>query len=141
MVSGNRRAATAGTAAAAGAIGGRGSERRRGSLNTPPPGIPPPPQPQALPPLNEAQVQYGAMLRRTGLNDAAILALEGFGLDSLEAIYDLQEDDIPAITKELRRTGKIIKQSSQNFLQALRYWIMCQERLLRNYATQDLLTW
>jgi hypothetical protein len=130
MVSGNRRAATAGTAAAAGVIGGRGSERGRGSLNTPPPDIPPPPQPQALPPLNEAQVQYRAMLRRTGLNDAAILALEGFGLDSLEAIYDLQEDDIPAITKELRRTGTIIKQSSQNFLQALRYWIMRQERLL-----------
>jgi hypothetical protein len=41
------------------------------------------------------------MLRRLDLNDAAITALEGFGLDSLEAIYDLTEDDIPAITKEL----------------------------------------
>jgi hypothetical protein len=47
------------------------------------------------------------------------MALEGFGLDSLEAIYDLTEDDIPAITKELRLTGTIIKQSSQNYLQAL----------------------
>jgi hypothetical protein len=45
------------------------------------------------------QGQYQALLRRTGLSDAAILALEGFGLDSLEAIFDLTEDDIPAITK------------------------------------------
>jgi len=67
------------------------------------------------------------MLRCTGLSDAAIIALEGFGLDSLESIHDLTEDDIPAIKKELRRTGTIIKQSSQNYLQALRYWIMRQE--------------
>jgi hypothetical protein len=38
------------------------------------------------------------MLRRLDLNDAAILALEGFGLDSLDAIHDLTEGDIPAIT-------------------------------------------
>jgi len=83
------------------------------------------------------QAQYQALLRRTGLSDAAIVALEDFGLDSLEAIFDLTEDDIPAITKELRRTGTVIKQSSQNYLQALRYWIMCQERLLRNYTAQE----
>jgi hypothetical protein len=58
-------------------------------------------------------------------------------LDSLEAIFDLIEDDIPSITKELRRTGTVIKQSSQNFLQALHCWIMHQERLLRNYTSQE----
>lgn len=77
------------------------------------------------------------MLRRLDLNDAAILALESFGLDSLDAVHDLTEADIPAITKELRRTGTIIKQSSQNYLQALRYWIMRQERLQRNYLPQE----
>jgi hypothetical protein len=77
------------------------------------------------------------MLHRLDLNDAAILALEGVGLDSLDAIHDLTEDDIPAITKELRRTGTIIKQSSQNYLQALCYWIMRQERLQRNYLPQE----
>ena len=77
------------------------------------------------------------MLHRLDLNDAAILALEGVGLDSLDAIHDLTEDDIPAITKELRRTGTITKQSSQNYLQALCYWIMRQERLQRNYLPQE----
>jgi hypothetical protein len=49
----------------------------------------------------------------------------------------LTEDDIPSITKELRRTGTVIKQSNLNFLQALRYWTMHQERLLRNYTSQE----
>jgi hypothetical protein len=94
----------------------------------------PPPGPLPPPPI---VLQYCQMLRRLDLNNAAITALEGFGLDSLEAIYDLTEDDIPAIMKELRRTGTIIKQSSQNFLQALQYWIMRQERLQRNYLPND----
>jgi hypothetical protein len=66
-----------------------------------------------------------------------LTALEGLGLDLLEAIYDLTEANIPAIMKELRRTGTIIKQSSQNYLQALRYWTMCQERLQHNYIPQE----
>jgi len=97
----------------------------------PPPHILPPPPP------NAHQIHFRAMLRRLDFNNQAITALEGFGLDSLEAIYDLTEDDIPAITKELRRTRTVIKQSSQNFLQALRYWTMRQERLQRNYIPQD----
>jgi hypothetical protein len=86
---------------------------------------------------NVVQAQYRALLRWTGLSDPAVTAIEAFGSDSLEAIFDLTEDDIPSITKELRHTGTVIKQSSQNFLQALCYWIMRQERLLRNYTSQE----
>jgi hypothetical protein len=129
MVGDAPRAAAAGVAAAVQAAlsGGRGQGRGRGQAAAPPPLVPPPLQHQPPPPIDPVLVQFRAMLRCTGLSDAAIIALEGFGLDSLESIHDLTEDDIPAIKKELRRTGTIIKQSSQNYLQALRYWIMRQE--------------
>jgi len=145
MVGGGTRATAAGAAAAVAAVlCDRGRGRGRGGRGAAPPqGPPPPPLPLGLPPeehpppLDEVQVQYRALLRRAGLNNAGILALENFGLDSLKAIFDLTEDDIPAITKELRQTGRVIKQSSQNYLQALRYWIMRQERLLCNYSHQE----
>jgi hypothetical protein len=73
------------------------------------------------------------MLECIGLNATTITALESLGLDHVGAFHDLTENDIPSIVKELRRTGTLIKQSSKNFLQALRYWVMCQERLQRNY--------
>ncbi len=134
MVGDAPRAAAAGVAAAVQAAlgGGRGRGRGRGQAAAPPPLVPPPLQHQPAPPIDPVLVQFHAMLRRTGLSDAAIIAFEGFGLDSLESIHDLTEDDIPAISKELRHAGTIIKQSSQNYLQALRYWIMRQERLLPN---------
>ena len=53
---------------------------------------------RAPPPIQPAADEFRLMLRRLDLNDAAILALEGFGLDSLDAIHDLTEGDIPAIT-------------------------------------------
>jgi hypothetical protein len=70
------------------------------------------------------QAEYHALLTRIGLNANAIVALDGMGLDALSPFTDLAEDDIPAMVKELRRTGTIIHQSSQNFLSALRYWMM-----------------
>jgi hypothetical protein len=53
---------------------------------------------RAPPPIQPAADEFRLMLRRLDLNDAAILALEGFGLDSLDAIHNLTEGDIPAIT-------------------------------------------
>jgi hypothetical protein len=95
-----RRAATAGVQAAIEAAGGRrGTAGGRGIDAGPAAGrggatgggrAPPPIQPAAD--------EFRLMLRRLDLNDAAILALEGFGLDSLDAIHDLTEGDIPAIT-------------------------------------------
>jgi hypothetical protein len=139
MVGNAPRVAAAGVAAAVQAAlgGGRGRGRGRGQAAAPPPLVPPPLQYQPPPPIDPVLVQFRTMLRRTRLSDAAIIALEGFGLDSLESIHDLTENDIPAITKELRRTGTIIKQSSQNYLQALRYWIMRQERFLQNYTPDE----
>jgi len=82
------------------------------------------------------QAVYHALLTRIGLSADAIVALEGLGLDSLISFTDLTEDDVPAMLKELRRTGTIIRQSSQNFLSALRYGVMRQTRL-RSEVTPD----
>ncbi len=85
----------------------------------------------------QQQVAYHDMLRRLALSDNAIAALEGFGLDTLESFIDLTDDDIPAMVKELRRTGTIIRQSSQNFLSALRYWVMRQTRLQQDFTPDN----
>jgi hypothetical protein len=77
------------------------------------------------------------MLERVGLNDAAIVAIEAMGLTSIESFNDLTDDDIPAIIKEIRRRGTPIRQSSQNFLHALRYWVVRQERMQENYLSDD----
>ena len=83
------------------------------------------------------QAKYHALLTRIGLNANAIVALDGMGLDALSSFADLTEDDIPAMVKELRQTGTIIRQSSQNFLSALRYWIMRQNRLETQVTPND----
>jgi hypothetical protein len=77
------------------------------------------------------------MLTRIGLSDATITALEDLGLDHVGSFHDLTEKDIPLIVKELRRVGVLIKQTSQNFLYALRYWVMRQERLQINYLPEQ----
>jgi hypothetical protein len=68
--------------------------------------------------------QYHLMLTRIGLSDDAIAALEELGLDDVGSFHDITEKDIPSIIKELRKGGILIKQTSQSFLQALRYWVM-----------------
>ena len=84
-----------------------------------------------------ANQSYHDMLTRVGLSANAIVAIEGLGLDNLRSFIDLSDDDIPAMVKELRRTGTTIRQSSQNFLSALRYWVMRQERLQQEYSPED----
>ena len=81
--------------------------------------------------------EFHLMLQCIGLNDADITALENLGLDTVDAFHDITEKDIPSIVKELRRTGILVKHTSQNYLQALRYWVMRQERLQCNYTPQE----
>jgi hypothetical protein len=80
------------------------------------------------------QASYHDMLTRLGLSANAIISIEGLGLDNLRSFIDLTEDDIPAMIKELRHTGTTIQQSSQNFLSALRCWVMRQERLQQDFT-------
>jgi hypothetical protein len=80
------------------------------------------------------QASYHNMLTQLGLSANAIVAIEGLGLDNLRSFIDLTEDDIPAMVKEFRRTGTTIRQSSQNFLSALRYWVMRQVRLQQEFT-------
>ncbi|MFN9979998.1 MAG: hypothetical protein ACK53Y_08805 [bacterium] len=54
-----------------------------------------------------------------GLSVAAITGLENLGLDDVQAFNDLTEKDIPSIIKELRRGNVLVRQTSQNYLQAL----------------------
>lgn len=96
-----------------------------------------PPRIPRVPPVPPPLDQYHLMLDRIGLNNAAIAALENLGLDHIGSFHDITEKDIPAIVKELRRGGTLVKQTSQNFLQALRYWVMRQERLQRNYVPEE----
>jgi hypothetical protein len=83
------------------------------------------------------QAKYHALLTRVGLSANANVAVEGIGLDALSSFSDLTEDDIPTMVKELQRTGMIIRQSSQNFLSALRYWVIRQDRLEAQVTSND----
>jgi hypothetical protein len=89
------------------------------------------------PPPNDMPNEFHLMLRRIGLNDVGITALENLGLDTVDSFHDITEKDIPSIVKELRRTCILVKQTSQNYLQALRYWVMRQERLQHNYTPNE----
>jgi len=111
------------------ATGGRGGGR------APPPGqvVPLGPDQQPLPPVNPFHI----VLRRMGLSDAAIQGLANLGLDNVQSFSDVTEKDIPSIIKELRRNNIMVHQTSQNYLQALRYWVMRQERLHVNYVAED----
>jgi hypothetical protein len=62
---------------------------------------------------------YHDILTRMGLSVAAITGLENLGLDDVQAFNDLTEKDIPSIIKELRRGNVLVRQTSQNYLQAL----------------------
>jgi hypothetical protein len=77
------------------------------------------------------------MLARMGFNDAAITALENLGLDHIGAYCDITKKDIPSMMKELRRNNVFVRQTSQNFLQALRYWVIQQEHLQVNYLPEQ----
>lgn len=92
---------------------GRARAAARGA-QAPPPFVPPPP------PVNE----YVLMLQRMGFTQEAVTQLQDLGLNSLEDYWDISEKDIPAIMKELRRNNIFVRQTSQNYLQALRYWVM-----------------
>ena len=83
------------------------------------------------------QAKYHALLTRVGLSANANVAVEGIGLDALSSFSDLTEDDIPTMVKELQRTGTIIRQSSQNFLSALRYWVIWQDCLEAQVTSND----
>lgn len=71
-----------------------------------------------------------------GFSDAAITGPEGLGLDHLDTFADVREKDIPSMIKELRRSNILIRQTSQNYLQALCYWVVHQ-RLQVNYLPED----
>jgi len=77
------------------------------------------------------------MLQRMGFTQQAIAQLQNLGLTSLEDYCDISEKDVPAIMKELRRGNVLVRQTSQNYLQALRYWVMRKERLQVNYLPQQ----
>ncbi len=83
------------------------------------------------------------MLAQMGFNDAAITALENLGLDHIGAYDDITEKDIPSMMKELCCSNVFVRQTSQNFLQALRYWVIPQERLqiyyLPEHFTEELM--
>ncbi len=87
--------------------------------------------------LNEEQLQYNTMMTRIGLSPAAIAALVDLGLGNINSFNDLTENDIPSIVKELRQGGVLVRQSSQNFLHALRYWVVRQTRLQEEFSSQD----
>jgi hypothetical protein len=92
-----------------------------------------PPQGVQPAPVNH----YHDMLRRIGLSAAAITALENLGLDNIQAFHDVTEKDIPAMLKEVCRGNILVRQTSQNYLHALRYWVMRQERFQLNYVPED----
>jgi hypothetical protein len=106
---------------------GRGRGRAGREILPPPPYIPPPPPPDA----------YAQMLLRLGFSNEAITRLRDLGLTSLEDFCDISEKDIPSIMKELCRNNILVRQTSQNYLQALRYWVMRKERLQVNYTPQE----
>jgi hypothetical protein len=66
------------------------------------------------------------MYARMGLSMAAIDALQDLGLDSLDALSDITEKDVPSIVKELCRNNILIWQASLKYLHALHYWLMRQ---------------
>ena len=113
-------------------IRGRAQGRAQGRVaghgaQEPPPFIPPPP----------ALDEYVLMLQRMGFTQQAIAQLQNLGLTSLEDYCDISEKDVPAIMKELRRGNVLVRQTSQNYLQALRYWVVRKERLQVNYLPQQ----
>lgn len=55
----------------------------------------------------------------------------------MDAFSDITEKDIPSIMKESRRTNVLIRQTSQNYLQALCYWVIKKERLQVNYLPEE----
>jgi len=92
------------------------------------------PQQLQLPPEQQA---FHLMLGRMGFSAQAINALADLGIDSMESLCDITEKDIPSMMKEIRRGNVFIRQTSQNYLQALCYWVMGQERLQLNYLPED----
>jgi hypothetical protein len=107
------------------APGGRGQGQGRGRAQ---------PQPQQPPP---AINHYHLILMRLGFNAAAITQLENLGMTNLEAFGDISEKDIPSIMKELRRNNILVRQTSQTYMQALRYWVIRRERLQVNFVPED----
>jgi hypothetical protein len=81
--------------------------------------------------------EYHNMLGHMGLSVAAITSLENLGLDNIQNFSEITEKDIPSIVKEVRRNNTLVRQTSQNYLHSLRYWVMRQERLQVNYTSQE----
>jgi len=74
--------------------------------------MPPPPQPPE-------QQAFHLMLGTMGFSANAIAALNDLGIDNMDALCDITEKDIPSMMKEIRRGNIFIRQTSQNYLQAL----------------------
>jgi len=80
---------------------------------------------------------YHEMLIRMGFSPGASASLENLGLDDIQSFSKITDKDIPSVVKELCRTNVLVRQTSQNYLQALRYWVLRQERLQVNYRADD----
>jgi hypothetical protein len=72
-----------------------------------------------------------------GFSNEVIVALGNLGIIHFESLCDVTEKDIPSMIKEARRGNIFVRQTSQNYLQALRYWVMRQEWLQLNYLPDD----
>jgi hypothetical protein len=77
------------------------------------------------------------MLTRMGFSNQDVVSLENLGPNNIQAFSKITDKDVPSIIKELRHTNVLVQQTSQNYLQALRYWVMRQERLQVNYIPDD----
>jgi hypothetical protein len=93
------------------------------------------PAPQVPPQQNVNQ--YHALLTQMDLSAATFASLEDMGLDQVESFSDITEKDIPSIVKELGQNNVLVRQMSQNYLQAICYWVMQQECLQLNYLPED----